>query len=442
MRYTWCVNDPKADMSPPRRSMTEEEANTKSMRAAQVFSPRTPVNARAFFAGRWSQMNAIADAVSQVGLHVVIFGERGVGKSSLANIIKPLLDMMSPAMPHLVVRINANNQDTFSTLWAKALDEVRIEDERPVLGFTTATRKESVTLRQAFGISAEPTIDEVRRTLARLPNSVFVIDEFDRLSRKFVSPFTDLIKALSDSAAASTVVLVGVADTVDGLVKDHTSIPRALVQIHMPRMSTAELGEILLKAGEALGMTFDDDASARIARMSQGLPHYTHLVGQHAVRNACERRSYAVTLGDVDKGFAFAVKQADHTIADTYATATHSAHSAALFSPVLLACAITACRVPDNALGYFQAADIVEPLETILDKDKPVQIATFNGHLTEFISDKRSRILERTGTARAYRYRFHDPLVPPYVILRSIADKLITAATVETLLNSPTGAES
>jgi len=283
-------------------------------------------------------------------------------------------------------------------------------------------------------VSGDPSIDEVRRALARLSNPVVVIDEFDRLPKKYVPKFTDLIKALSDHAVRSTVVLVGVADTVDGLVRDHASIPRALVQIRMPRMSVPELREILQKAGEALNMTFEDDASARIARISQGLPHYTHLVGQHAVRKACERRSYTVTLTDVDGGLAAAVKQADNTITDTYATATHSAHSGALFAPVLLACAITACNAPDTALGYFQAVDVVEPLETILDRE--VRIATFNGHLTEFTTEKRAKILDRTGLPRAYRYRFHDPLLPPYIILRGIADESLSAERAERLLST------
>jgi len=425
---------------PPERQMTQLEAETKSVQAAQVFSPRTPVNTRALFAGRWPQMNAVIDAVAQCGLHVVIFGERGVGKSSLANIIKPLLEVMAPGTTPLVVRINANLQDSFSSVWAKAMDEISFENEQPVFGFTRAIAKDRVSLRQAFGVSDLPSIDEVRRTLARLPNSVFVIDEFDRLPKRFVSQFTDLIKVLSDMAVDSTVILVGVADSLDGLVKDHSSIPRALVQVHMPRMNTSELKEILLKAGEALGMKFEDDASSRVARMSQGLPHYTHLVGQHAVRNACERRSFTVLLADVDKGFANAVKQADHTIADTYATAIHSAHSGALFAQVLLACAITACRTPDHAFGYFQAVDVVDSLEAILKKS--VQIATFNGHLTEFVSDKRNKVLDRTGVARAYRYRFHDPLVPPYVILRGIADKLITAEDVETLLSDQSATDA
>lgn len=413
--------------------MTDEQALAKSMQAAAVFSPRTPVNRRALFAGRWKQMNALVDAVSQVGLHVVLFGERGVGKSSLANIVGPLLEVMNPKVKHLVVRVNANKEDTFASVWRKVFDEITFVEDKPLVGFNAPTTQEVRTLREAYGIGEELGIDDVRRILARLPSSVMVIDEFDRLPRRAAAAFTDLIKSLSDAAVPSTVILVGVAETVDGLVRDHSSIPRALVQIHMPRMTTAELGEILLKAAESLDMTFDPDASSRIARMSQGLPHFTHLVGQFAVRRACERRSFSVSLNDVNQGLADAVKGVDQTTATTYATATHSAHQAALFSHVLLACALTACTLPDNALGYFQAVDVVEPLSAVLERE--VQIATFNGHLSEFCTDKRANVLERTGNPRAYRYRFHDPLMPPYVIIRSIAEKMVTAEFVDAFLN-------
>lgn len=417
--------------------MTDADANDKMVKAATVFSPRSPVYRRAFFAGRSAQMNALADAVSQIGLHAVIFGERGVGKSSLGNITQDLLDVMDKQTKYHVIRVNANREDTFSTLWAKAMNEVKFEHELPRLGFNQSPHDKSVfTLQEAAGAGDQLSIDDVLRALSLLKNSVVVIDEFDRLPRKHIPKFTDLIKALSDKAIPSTVVLVGIADTVDGLIRDHLSISRALVQINMPRMSDAELGEILSKAGEALGMTFNEHASSRIARMSQGLPHFTHLVGQNAVRNACARRDYTVTLADVDRGFAAAVKQTDHSMTDMYATATHSAHSAALFKPVLLACAITAGNTPENAMGYFQATEVMDPLKSVLGKN--VQIATFIGHLTEFASEKRAKVLERTGNPRTYRYRFLDPLLAPYVILRGIADNLITAAKVESLLNPPT----
>jgi Cdc6-like AAA superfamily ATPase len=411
--------------------MSDQKAEEISIQAASAFSPRSPVNVLDLFAGRYDEIRALVDSVAQAGLHIVVFGERGVGKSSLANILSPVLTVMDKRTPRLVVKVNAHQGDSFASVWIKSFDEVIWERETPRVWFNKTQGVETVSLREAFQISAEVTIDQVVRVLSRLPNSVWVFDEFDRLPRKHAAQFTDLIKTLSDNAASATIVLVGVAETLDGLIKDHASIRRALVQIQMPRMSMPELRQVLEKAGKVLGMTFDHSASDRVARISQGLPHYTHLVGLHSARHACLRRSFKISIKDVEQGLEQAVQQADHTIASTYATATHSAHTSALYSDVLLACAITACTVAEESMGYFQAVSIQGPLESILKR--PVQIATFNSHLTDFASDKREKILERTGAARGYRYRFRDPLMPPFVIMKGLSAGKITAEKLDTI---------
>lgn len=419
--------------TPSEPAISQQEAEALAVQAARAFSPRTPVSTRAFFAGRWNQITTLVDAVSQTGLHVVIFGERGVGKSSLANMIRPLLQVMDAATPRLVVLVNAHQSDTFSGVWAKALDEVMWDDEKPVLGFQRRIERQTITLRSALGISDDPTMEDIRRCLIQLPEAVFVFDEFDRLPRRHAAQFTDLMKVLSDRAVPVTIVIVGVGDTVDGLVKDHASIARALVQIQLPRMNDEELKEILEMAAGKLGITIDPPAASRIARLSQGLPHYTHLVGLHAVRTAAKRHSRGVTTEDVEGGFAAAVRQSDHTIAETYDAAVHSAHASALYRHVLLACAVSAYRTARDSVGYFQAASVVEPLAIILGRE--VQIATFNGHLTEFCTEKRGNVLERRGGARAYRYRFSDPLMPPYVVMRGLADEAFLPAGLEELLS-------
>ena len=74
-------------------------------RATTVFQPRTPITTRELFAGRWSELMAVVDAVNQVGLHAVIFGERGVGKTSLANVIAPTIFAVDdPNSPHSTLK--------------------------------------------------------------------------------------------------------------------------------------------------------------------------------------------------------------------------------------------------------------------------------------------------------------------------------------------------
>src|SRR2546428_144579 len=76
-------------------------------------------------------------------------------------------------------------------------------------------------------------------------HAIVIIDEFDRLPEKARRAFADTIKTLSDHAVPSTVVLVGVADSVEQLVEEHQSVSRALVQIQMPRMTPQEIGTII-----------------------------------------------------------------------------------------------------------------------------------------------------------------------------------------------------
>ena len=71
-----------------------ERAEQLARRAATVFQPRTPIATKELFAGRWPELTEISDAVHQTGLHVVIYGERGVGKTSLANVISPTIWVM------------------------------------------------------------------------------------------------------------------------------------------------------------------------------------------------------------------------------------------------------------------------------------------------------------------------------------------------------------
>lgn len=286
---------------------------------------------------------------------------------------------------------------------------------------------------KAFSLPPELGVDDVRRVLAKIPGSVFIIDEFDRAAPDTSLALTDLIKALSDFAVDSTVVVVGVADTVDQLISDHASVSRAMVQVLLPRMEVTELDEILINAENSLKVRFSDESRSLIIHISQGLPHYTHLIGLHAVRKAADRRTTGIERQDVFSALKEAVKEAQQTVTEKHSKATRSAHKDALYRHVLLACGIAAATSRD-ALGYFNPASVAVPLKQILARQ--VEIATFNNHLAEFCEDKRGSVLERTGQARAYLYRFHDPLLVPFVFMDAVATNLITDGQLTEMLDS------
>lgn len=392
-----------------------------SAMAGTVFTPQRPITTKDLFAGRWDELTTISDAVNQTGLHVVIYGERGVGKTSLANVVGTTIDALDnynkpegEKTERVVVKAVANTGDTFSSIWHRILGELRWPDE-------SLSKDNPAYLRTTHAYLNLPdtiSIDDVRRVLGLVPRAIYIVDEFDQAPRAVSKGMTELIKSLSDLGVDCTIILVGVSETVDRLIEDHASINRALAQVKIDRMRSADLRKILANAEKILEMNFAEDAASLIVHLSQGLPHYTHLIGLHAVRSAAHRLSLRNILReDVFEALKKAVKQAEQSVTEKHTTAIHSAQKNALYRQVLLACAITAARNHD-ALGYFSPSSVAEPLSQILNR--PVALANFQNHLIEFSSAKRGLVLERDGQPWGFRYRFRDPLLVPYIFMDGV----------------------
>ena len=366
---------------------------------AHAFTPGSPVGQLEMLAGRMNQLTDVVSAVSMRGHHVGLYGERGVGKTSLANVLAEFFDnRRDQRSPVQAVRVNCTTDDTFATIWLNIFTDLDIAN------------------RAAEDFSPEV----VRRRLQRLdPPAIIVLDELDRLEDDdALTALADTIKTLSDHAVPSTLVLVGVARSIGELVGEHASIVRALVQIEMPRMSKNELAEILTKGCAQANLTASPDAVEEIVTLSEGLPHYTHLLGLHAGQRAVQEDRSDVTLDDVRRAIPKAVDR--HTILNDYQQATRSARKDALFAEVLLACALA----PKNQLGYFTSGSIRKPLEAIAGRR--LDIPAFSNHLSQFLEPERGGVLQREGSSRRYFYRFTDPIFQPYVVLKGLSEGLIT----------------
>ncbi len=368
---------------------------------ARAFTPGTPVGRLNMLAGRMHQLTDIVSAVSMDGQHVGLYGERGVGKTSLANVLAEFFDNARLRAHFQAVRVNCSTDDTFTSLWRNVFVELGTHDE--------------------VGKDQDLSPEVVRRRLEALDTpALIVLDELDRLEDDVaLTGLADTIKTLSDHAVPSTLVLVGVARSIGELVGEHASIVRALVQIEMPRMSATELAEILAKGCERARLRPPHPSAVEeITTLSEGLPHYTHLLGLHAGQRAVQDDRGEITYGDVQRAIPKAVDR--HTILDAYQQATRSARTDALFAEVLLACALA----PKNQLGFFTSGSIRAPLEVIAERK--IDIPAFSNHLSQFLEPARGAVLQREGSSRRYFYRFTDPIFQPYVILKGLSTGLIT----------------
>jgi len=379
---------------------------SKLARLASVgnaFTPGAPIGRYTVFAGRLEQIMEIVTATRNPGQHVVLYGERGVGKTSLANVLSEIFETID-AKTFGRARVNCGTGDDFDSIWTNVFRELAI------------TRSDDQTW---VGLSPE----DVRYTLSKIKPCIVVIDELDRLDNdETLTLLADTVKSLSDHAVPTTLVLVGVADSIDELIGDHQSIERALVQVPMPRMTVEELAEIIDKGIAELGMTITASARSRIARLSEGLPHYTHLLALHACQRAIGDDRNEVTDTDVDSAIKNAVDKAQHSIKSAYQRATRSVRRDNLFGQVLLACALA----PKDELGFFTTAAVRAPMSRIMGRR--YEISAFAKHMNKFTSEERGPILVSSGQRRSQFYRFQNPMMQPYVILAGLGKGLITEA--------------
>ncbi|HXB02778.1 MAG TPA: AAA family ATPase [Opitutaceae bacterium] len=399
--------------------MTREEQTKKIYEASQAFTPSSPVDDIDLFAGRQKEVQKIVGAIGQKGQHVVIFGERGVGKTSLTNVLSEILELIAPSDEY-VIRVNADSSSTPASLWRSVLREVPLATARKKVGFSNEQEVQDETGTLADKIPDDVSPEEIRHLFQTLDSKfVIIFDELDRVKiKKTVASLSDTIKALSDHAVAVTLILVGVADSVEDLVQNHPSIERALVQIQMPRMTKAEGQELVTRGLKKFGMNIEDGALERIARLSQGLPHYTHLLALNAAKEAINADSDTIFISYVKTATMRAVEQAEQSIRKAYHAAVISSRGN-LYPQVLLACALA--EVDD--LGFFKAGAVREPMKRITEKD--YEIAAFARHLTDFCSKERGPILQKTGHRGRFRYRFINPTMQPYIIMKGLAEKMV-----------------
>lgn len=403
--------------------MNTEERIKHAVEAATVFTPNAPVNRKDLFAGRTAQVQNLLNAIFQRGQHAIIYGERGVGKTSLANIISDWMPALEK-YNYQIVKFNCAANSTFNAIWHGIMRELSVVRTNVPLGFSaTSDDRKGTRLDQL--LSDEVSSEDVRFALQAIGSSVIiVIDEFDRVKDESVSSLlADTIKSLSDHSVEATLVVIGVADSIDDLIAEHRSIERAIIQIHMPRMSQDELLQIIDTGLARIGMEINGEARTRIAALSQGLPFHTHALSLYAVRAAIEDDRLRIEVRDVEAAIKEAVTCAQQTIVSAYQQAVSSPHQN-LYKEILLSAALA----ETDDLGYFAAGDLRHPLAKITGKDYGID--RFMKHLNEFCSDTRGHVLEKIGQPRSFRFRFKDSMMEPFVIMKGINDGLISEENV------------
>lgn len=408
-----------------------------------AFTPAKEIQDIERFAGRTELLDALSGALQSDGAQIVLYGQRGIGKSSLSRVLMQMATNDTAALARLKERPHVKFD--YLPIYVTCDDSITsidklcmrlLTDENALAAWIPFRVVERTTAGEGGGKLGVKIIEvsgkvsgsiseraieiesDARTTFINACRAVvnmdvakhgllIIVDEFDRVTDK--SGIASMLKALGPESV--TFALVGVAGTISELIADHESVARQLADgaIEVEPMTKGELAEIITRAMSALGKkyAFEADATDWITTIARGHPFYVHLVGKHALLRAIARKSLKVSIEDARDALADIAFKGSAPIQEaTYKRAV--GHS----------------FIRERILKGFAERDEQEvyttDLYSELAKELKVDPSAISVYVGQLASDKYGAVI---GKTRDRYYQFNDSLFKAYAAARPFERK-------------------
>ena len=382
---------------------SEEAAKTHAL-LRDAFTPTRPKHDAALFSGRFREMQRIIAAIEEERAHVVVYGERGSGKTSLCNILAG----KATEAGYFILQYACSSGVTFEEIFRNFLRRVPATFLSEGFGIGSRRVENFAQLLPEGPFAVNDLVEVFGRIHDR--HAILIIDEYDRVTDEEVkAKLAELIKIMSDAAVPVTLLLIGVADDVRDLFGKHPSLQRTLVTVPMPMMSRRDL-EGLIAAGEQhAGLVFVPEVREAIIDFAQGLPYQAQLLCLFAARNAVRRDSHEVEHEDLRYAIERAAEEAESRIKEAYALAVGMPAESA-FQDVLF----NAARAHSDEFGTFAASDVAAAGP---QGDGENSLLALQIPLKKLTEPERGSVLRRIVSVDGPRYQFGSQMFRNYVLV-------------------------
>ena len=284
-------------------NLSEDEFGRK---LANVVSTSHPIRSIQHLKGRDDVLDDIRRALYADGRHIFVFGDRGVGKSSLAA-TAAYQHQSADAEP---IFVSGSPDDTFHTIIAnigvQALRRSKTEATKrssslsmEFRGLRWSNDQEISALDLAEQIKTVSDATELLKQVAAKHSEkpAVVLDEFDTIpNADDRERFAALLKQMGDQSINLKFFITGVGRSCEQLLGAHPSAHRQLATFELPRLGWEARREIVTEAAAAFGLAVNDAVIWRIAMISDGFPYYVHLLVENMLWQAFQSPSMCDTL--------------------------------------------------------------------------------------------------------------------------------------------------
>jgi hypothetical protein len=255
----------------------------------QVFTPSQPANLA--FVPRTVQEDDLRSLLGAAGTQVLIWGESGAGKSSVAY--KVLNEEK-----RLYIVTKCDGKSDYASILSSAFAQTQEIMADKSTSHDTATVKTSTK----FGGGATPVESSAEgswesgqskdfvpivqtqvsaETLAKIlgrRETVWVIEDLHKVDAATKEAISDLLKVFSDesrTAPRTAVMALGASDTASDILKSPANMTGRLATVELPPLTRAELASILETGGKLLHVDFSPILD-QIVASSVGVASITH----------------------------------------------------------------------------------------------------------------------------------------------------------------------
>lgn len=376
--------------------------------------------------GREVHLRQIARALGSEGRNIFIFGDRGIGKTSVARTAAKLHNFAGNEHIYIPCGQTSSFGDVIQAIgYAEVPVEQRFEQKRVAgglnIGYGGVGVGGNYTGSAQTVIPKPGTVTEALDVInyvgqkRRFGRSIIVIDEFDRIANPLDKLlFAELIKNLPTQSVDVRFIFCGIGRSVEDILGAHPSAGRYFEPVELKRLQPNDLWAIINAVAERTGVQVPYEMLWRIALVSDGFPHFVHLIGKclfYAVHDdpetvtECRRSHY-------EAGVKQALLQTDPDLSRLYRLATEKTKNSLEYAEALWALA-------DRAETRRQVAKIYE------DSYRRITRAAVGDVMTQTELNQRLLTLRKPSHGEVVRghgsgyFSFRESVLRGYVRLKA-----------------------